>query len=87
MTTTFDIDEARGRWPDDASELPADAQAAFAAWSQAPATAVKAALERDAAWRGPGAGISYRKLDKARDLVPTQYKATQLVVALAVWAT
>ena len=69
MATTFDIDEARGRWPDDASELPADAQAAFAAWSQAPATAVKAALERDAAWRRPGAGISYRKLDKARDLV------------------
>jgi hypothetical protein len=69
MTTTFDIDEARGRWPDDASELPADAQAAFAVWSQAPATAVKAALERDAAWRRPGAGISYRKLDKARDLV------------------
>ena len=69
MTTTFDIDEARGRWPSDASELPADAQAAFAVWSQAPATAVKAALERDAAWRRPGAGISYRKLDKARDLV------------------
>ena len=39
MTTTFDIDEARGRWPSDASELPADAQAAFAVWSQAPATA------------------------------------------------
>jgi len=69
MTTTFDIDEARGRWPSDASELPADAQAAFAVWSQAPATAVKAALERDDAWRRPGAGISYRKLDKARDLV------------------
>jgi hypothetical protein len=69
MTTTFDIEEARGRWPSDASELPADAQAAFAVWSQAPATAVKAALERDAAWRRPGAGISYRKLDKARDLV------------------
>ena len=69
MTTTFDIDEARGRWPSDASELPADAQAAFAVWSQAPATAVKAALENDAEWRRPGAGTSYRKLDKARDLV------------------
>lgn len=67
MTTTFNIDEARGRWPDDASELPADAQAAFAVWSQAPANAVKTALERDALWNRPDG--SYRKLDKVRDLV------------------
>ena len=67
MTTTFDIDEARGRWPDDASELPADAQAAFAVWSQAPANAVKTALERDTLWNRPAG--SYRKLDKVRDLV------------------
>ena len=67
MATTFGIDEARGRWPRDASLLPADAQAAFAVWSQAPATTVKTALEGDAAWTRPVG--SYRKLDKVRDLV------------------
>lgn len=67
MTTLFDIDEARGRWPRDASLLSADAQAAFAVWSQAPATTVRSALEGDVAWTKPAG--SYRKLDKVRDLV------------------
>ena len=67
MTTNFNLDEARARWPALASDLPADAQAAFASWSSATTNEIKNALESTAIWDRPEG--SYRKPDKVRDLV------------------
>ena len=67
MTTVFDIDEARTRWPADVTDLPADAQAAYVAWLGATPNDRKSALQKVNGFSAPVA--PYRKLDKCRDLV------------------
>ena len=67
MTTVFDIDEARSRWPDNVTNLPADAQAAYAAWLAVTPNDRKSALQRVDGFTPPVA--PYRKNDKCRDLV------------------
>jgi hypothetical protein len=67
MTTVFDIDEARTRWPADVADLPADAQSVYAAWLNASPNDRKSALQRVVGFTAPDA--PYRKWDKCRDLV------------------
>ena len=69
MTTTITTDELnafRVKWPEDVNDLPAEAQAVFAAWNKCSANDVKRALDGTAGFDRPPA--PYQKAAKCRDL-------------------
>jgi hypothetical protein len=64
--TTSELDDLRAKWPEDVNNLPAEAQAVFAAWSRCSANDVKRALDGVEGFGRPPA--PYQKAAKCRDL-------------------
>ena len=65
---TFDLEAARAAFPDDPADLPAAAQATFAAWMSVSGDIREQALRKAAEDGFPRPGAPYMKQQKARDL-------------------